>query len=543
MRLSKLIEFDAIMNRLNTMLNDRKISLLPICILFIFLFVKSTSYPLHDYSNSYFPALMAKEGIPPETIVFDIYDYNKYAWDKGYNEVFIDFYLNSPFTSTFFYPFALISNAYHSKHFFNSISILLFLVATLLLLRKFPKTGYVGFLLPLIFYAPLRSSILFGQSYLLITFILISSFWLLEKHKYFQGILLFSLGVLIKVFPIYYSPIFFLNKQWKGMIYVIPIAIALIALSVYTSGFGFWHEYLTQILPNAITNESTIDYMYNSQSFEVFLRTAFLRDDYYNPNAPFDNYLVYKIISFVIKGFIIGVLIKISSIHKKDLFTLLGIWIVAFFLLQSRTATYAQVLWIIPSFIYASNSTSFKNTAIFFITLIVISNFPYHWLRDSPLIIQYSRLWLSTFLAFMFFINLGWKFSVKYWIAGFTIILLTSFSSLSKTTEDPSSYVLHSRDQYFIYDFSNSNGYLTYSSIGRDGDQEIVTDIRIENFDSTRCKVVKNQIYVDQKQITYDPSLKKKPIMINECEVIYLTDRNSRRGTFTLKKISICGNK
>lgn len=535
----KLIDFSSMKTRLIKLVNWR-ISLIPSFILLIVFLIQSYNYPLHDYSNSYFPALMAKEGIAPETIVFDIYDFNKYAWNKGYSEVFIDFYLNSPFTATFFYPLTLLPDGYDSKLAFNIISKLLFLWTIFLLLKKFPNLSYIGFLAPLVLIVSLRNNILFGQSYLLITFILVASFWLIEKRKHLSGISIFVLGVLIKIFPIYYTPILIFNKQWKSILYALPVALCLIWLSIITSGYGFWHQYLTQVLPNAIANESTIDFLFNSQSFEVFLKTLFVRDAYYNPNAPFNSYETYKIISFLIKGFLIGVLLSLSSIHKKNLFNLLSIWIVGFFILQSRTASYAQVLWVIPMFIYAANTASAKKIILFLVLLFVISNFPYHEFRNSHIILQFTRLWLSVLLAFMFFIQLGWKFNFKYWIVGFGLTFLVGFNSLFNKSDDPSSYVLNSKSQYFIYDFSSIDGHITYSSIDHGVSKQITTSFKVDFFDSTRCELINNQIYFDQKQITHDPSLKKKPILISECEVVYLTDRNSRRGTFTLKKMNVC---
>jgi len=49
-----------------------------------------------------------------------------------------------------------------------------------------------------------------------------------------------------------------------------------------------------------------------------------------------------------------------------------------------------------------------------------------------------------------------------------------------------------------------------------------------------------NQVFVDGQQVTHTNSLKKKAVLINNCDVYFLTDHRSRYGVFTLKKTNIC---
>ena len=95
---------------------------LPLLLLLSFLFWKSISFPLHDFANSYFPAHIVANSNMPETSLFDIYKFNSYIWDLGYNEVLADFYLNSPFNTVAFYPFTFLEDAYLAKSIFNVLS-------------------------------------------------------------------------------------------------------------------------------------------------------------------------------------------------------------------------------------------------------------------------------------------------------------------------------------------------------------------------------------------------------------------------------------
>ena len=146
---------------------NRKLAFIPLTLICGVFFVKSISFPLHDYSNSYFPATLLIDNIQPEKVVYDIYDFNKYAWNKGYPEVFIDFYLNSPFTATFFYTFALIEDAYLSKAIFNLLSITMLLLASYLMYKQLHINSWLIASIPFVFFVPIQNNLLYGQYYLL----------------------------------------------------------------------------------------------------------------------------------------------------------------------------------------------------------------------------------------------------------------------------------------------------------------------------------------------------------------------------------------
>jgi len=514
---------------------------MPLVLLMVYFFWKSLSFPLHDFSNSYFPAHIANYGTEPEQTLFDIYAYNKYIWAQGYEDVLADFYLNSPFNSTFFYPFALISNAYVSKVLFNGLSILLFLLAIYILLRRFGKpTKWLLVLAPLLCFVSLRNQILFGQTYFLIFALVVLSFYVFEKQKHSLGASFLAFAALLKIFPVLYGLPLMFKKNWKGIGIAISIGILLLVMSLFITGTSIWETYIFEVMPNAIKNKSTVNFQYNAQSMDVFLKTLFVKDMYYNPEAYFNNEQLYFALKWLYKSIVLGIAVSLSFTKKTSYFALLSIWVVTLFLIQSRTATYAQILWLIPVFYVMSISVSgLKKIAILGL-LFLICNLPVSNLELMPLLLKFSRLWFSIVLAILVYSSLSRSVNYKYIGLVALLLLPLHFDMFSQPKSDHSTYVLDQQEYFMIFDFNVENNVLGYNALGKNGNEVVLTEIPIHNFNENACQIVNNQIIMNGKQLTNSPDLKKKPVLVNGCEVFYLSDANSRRGAFTIKKINSC---
>ncbi|MBC2843627.1 glycosyltransferase family 87 protein [Winogradskyella flava] len=519
------------------------IYIIPLGLILVYLFWKSLTFPLHDFSNSYFPAHIATNDNKPEETLFDIYAFNKYIWDLGYDEVLADFYLNSPFNATFFYPFAKLEDAYLAKSIYTIISCVLFLLAIFYLARRYGrKSKWLVVAIPIICYAPLRNQVLFGQTYFLVFALVVLSYILFEKHKKISGSSLLAIAALLKVFPVAYGFPLLFKKEWKTVIIIIFIGITLLSLSLLVSGTSIWEAYIFDVIPNAIKNKSTVNFQYNAQSMDVFLKTLFIKDTYYNPDAIFNNARWYYALKWIFKSVVVGIAISLSFSHKDKLFKVLSIWVVTLFLIQSRTATYAQILWIIPAFYMISSTLPLIRKVLFLGVLFLVCNLPISSLEALPLFFKFSRLWLSLILALLFYTSFKKKINYKYITLGFLLLLPLHRDMFFTPEKHASTYVLDHKNHFMIYDFNVENNMLVYSAIGKNGDEVVNAEIAITSFDVVACKVENNQIVMKRKQITNTPALKKKPVLVNGCEVYYLTDSNSRRGAFTIKKLNICNN-
>lgn len=524
--------------------NKDTLYFIPTIVLFIIVLIKSYFFQLHDFSNSFFPADIIKSNLSAEKIIFDIYEFNNYIWSQGYTDVFADFYINSPFNAFLLYPFTFLSSVFTAKLIFNLIGCFLFLFSIYkLCITEIKKDLKWLLLLPLLFYVPIRNQILFGQSYFIVVSLLIFSYLALKKNKDNLASLLLSMAILIKIFPILFLTIFIFNKKYSIILKTCLASIGLILLSTVFLGPNIWLTYILDVIPNAILNKSIVNYQYNAQSLEVFFKRIFLFDAYYNPTASLSSFPLYVILKLILKSIIFGFAIQLSLLKRKDLFALFSIWIVTLFLVQSSISTYTQILWIIPFVYIFKNSNNIFLKYSFLSVLLLICNFPFDSFLNFNVFVKFSRLWFMILLAIIFFSSFGLR--IKYRFMALVFLAFTPFQlwSFNQNRETVSTYVLEKQESFIVYDYFVKDNLINYSGIGKNGPYSKSTNILVSSMDSTQCFIKNNQIFYNNKQLTFDYSLKKKPLLINNSSVYYLTDLNSRRGAFTIKKIILKSDK
>ncbi len=499
----------------------------------------SLSFHLHDFSNSYFPALLVKEGIPPASVLFDIYSFNQYIHSQGYPEILADFYLNSPFLSTAFLPLTYIEDAHLAKNIFNVFSIICFIFSLGLLHQLYAKNhSWFILLIPLFFFIPLRNHILFGQLYFIVLAAMLPAYWAIQHGKEWLAALGISIAFLLKIFPVIMGLPLLFQQRWRLIGKAIVVTLALFAISIWVSGSEFWRVYLTEIWPQAIQNNSTVGFATRSQSFDALVKTIFVYDAYYNPNALIDLPRLYTFGITIYKAIILGLALQLSWAYRDRLLRILAIWTVAFMLLQSRSASYAQVLWIIPAFEFLDSAERRRGKFLFLGLLLLLCNFPIHWLADSPIILRFLRLWLFWALGGCFFYLFRSEIQQRSLTVLVLFLAIFLWSIASPPKEDQAGYVLAEKNYFMIMDYGQQDGLLAYTAMGRKI-EEVKTSIPIHSFDTTACSIREGQIYYQGKQMTFDPGLKKKPVLINDLEIYFLSDFHSRRGVFTLKKIPL----
>jgi hypothetical protein len=514
---------------------------IPLLVFITYFTVASYNFQLHDFANYYFASKAGLE-FEDSSFIYSIYSFNSYVWSLGYPEVLVDFYINSPFTIAVFSPFLWFKNAFVAKLMFNIISSVLFLVSLYLLLKsKFNKKQSSIFLilLPVLFYVSFRNQILFGQSYFLVFSCIVFTLLLIEKQKEIKSGFILVFVSLLKIFPVIYGLYFLLNKKYKDLAISTLVVLSLILVAIWQSGFDIWKTYLIEVLPTTFKNHSGIGYQFNAQSVSVFLKTLFVKDDYYNPEAIVDSFATYTVLTWLYKSFIIALFIQGIRENSKNVFKVFVITTVSLFLLQDRTATYAQLLWIIPLIYLFTSEISTKIKFLTVFGILIICNIPLRWLEELPIILKFARMWFMLIVGIIFLLHFVKKIKPKFILYTCCFTIPISIFSIVKYVPSKAEYVLPNTNYFLVHEYSAENGCLTYKALGRNGEVKENTDIKINSINKNELKVIDNQVYYRGQQITFDNSLKAKPKLINNTQIYFLSDYNTRRGQFTLKKIVI----
>ena len=535
------------MNALLKKTNTAFFYLIPAVVICGYYFYKSWFFEIHDFGNSYFAARMLHDGTSL-TQLYDIAAFNSYVWNLGYPDALLDFYLNSPFTPVLFYPIASIENVLLAKAIFNGIGIVLFIAVLWSVGKNYlERHPWLIACIPILLWIPIRNQILFGQSYFIILALIYFAFHGLQKNKNVQAAVLLSLAILTKFFPALYGLAWPLKNKWKAILYGIVCSVLLIGLGIWVTGAELWSYYFFDALPQSIKTGSTVDFRVNYQSMDVFLKSLFVPDAYYNPEAMFDNERLYLAILWMFKSIIVGSGLYLVFSKKRNLFTVLAIAITMLFLIQSRTATYAQILWLIPLIAVWKYADKSFLKVVFTFLILAIANLPFGKLGGFPIGVQFLRLWLFVIAGIIFYRSLSHIWSFKWVLYALIILAPLHIAVFKATPRDASSYVLSQKNHFMITDFRVSDGKLTYQALGKKGLENINTSIAVNSFDEDAVRLENHELFLasnnkltDNKKLNLQPSLKKKVVLINECEVYFLTDHHSRRGAFTLKKINIC---
>ena len=142
-----------------------------VCSIFIF---QATNFVPHDFANYYFGGEFIKLGKFSSSIYFP-HIFNQEVASLGHQHLFLSFAPNSPFLAIFFYPFTFFSLSF-AKLIFNILSLGLFLYSLRNLVKSYQIKQIFLFLIPFVFFIPLRNNFLFGQVYLILFFLLSEGF-------------------------------------------------------------------------------------------------------------------------------------------------------------------------------------------------------------------------------------------------------------------------------------------------------------------------------------------------------------------------------
>lgn len=302
--------------------------------------------PLGDYGNYYYGARIAVSG---ENVLSEVYDsrsFNTHVQEAGERNFFLNHCTVTPQTILFYVPFALISGAILSKSVFGIFSLFVFVFAFIRFAsRYFPDPHWRTYLLTIAGLLTVHYNIQLGQSWLLVTALIMFAFLKSEESPVLSG-LCFAMAILLKLSPAFLLLILVSRRQWKPVLATASF-IALFTL-VFGLLFNFGFEALNEFYSHSLMRISggyfSDPYSSSFQSFIVLLRKLMVHDDVLNTTswwsgsertAQFINIIFTGILMFLIAG---------SWNQKTGLFARVRILLLFLLLTSGYTSSYSFVI-------------------------------------------------------------------------------------------------------------------------------------------------------------------------------------------------------
>ncbi|WP_299899463.1 glycosyltransferase family 87 protein [uncultured Aquimarina sp.] len=515
--------------------------ILPLLLMGIIYIIKSYFFLPHDFANYYFGAYFLENGSFSK-IIYDPTWFNQKIFEIQKN-VFASYSPNTPFLALFFVPFTLFSFS-TAKIVFNSLSLILFLytLKNIFTTYKISNIHYVTVFL--VFLIPIKNNILFGQVYLLLFFLISEGFLAYKQEKKLKMGILWSIAILLKVFPLILFGFLLFQKKIKSFLVLAFCTAIILTISISVNGFDAWLYFIENILPKANKGEISGEFIKGYQSILMFLKHVFIHNEIKNPDAIIHSPSIYYLLLIVSKLLIIGYGLLITWNQKSKLLRF-SYWILASYLLSPYGSSYSNILLIIL-LIQLLRENSKDYLVLFGVAILfLICNFPFHYTYNLPLPFSFLKLFLYLSLWCLIFfkkINLAkWHLSIL------SISLCVSAIFLWNNDEkkiNPDTNYLLEKDQHqaLIYDYYVENEVLMYKYWAEEGSQTKSTDINVKSI-NYEISIKNNQIYHGATKITDDPSNKYKPAIINEDTLIYLSDTQRGYGFYTFRKIILTKNK
>lgn len=524
---------------LKTILNNKYCSygmLLGISVLFL---IKAFSFSYHDFATYFYGGYFLRIGEFTKEI-YELVPFNLKIKSITSAQIFGNFTPNTPFLSIIFVPFSFFE-IQTAKILFNSLSILAFLFSLKRLFEYYKISNKYLFLIPILFFVPLKNNLLFGQVYLITFFLLSEGFLAFKKGKITLMATLWGVVIFLKVFPLIMFAFLFLKKEYKASIYLFISCAILLMFSISINGLEVWKYFFFEVIPKASNGEISGPYIQEYQSMLMLLKELFVFDSFENKTALIHSYPVYKAVLTSFKLFIlfIGIIISIKS--KSDL-KIFSYWILSSIVLTPTGSTYSGVLFIFL-FVYIIANVNHKTVKITALILILlICNLPVNKFFNFPTLFTYPRLILNLVLYTLLF--LPFIKEKKQW--SFILIPTTAIGIfiglLSKNTA-PDSWYINNQPHRRLFDYTFKQNTLTYSYWNLNGKNVYDTKMKFNKIDSTSVKIIENQLYYKKKKITNSKDNKLKPTLVNDSVIIYLTDRRRGIGFYCFNSIHITTQK
>lgn len=490
-----------------------------VTLVLIALLILSFNRPVGDFGNYYFGSKFFMDGSLSIADIYEPYRFNLSVFNSGHKDLFLSYTQVPPFTLLLYVPLCLM-NILYAKLIWNAVNALLFLWLIYRLNANWKIETKFLLLIPIVLFQPLLSNFTQGQSYLLIVFLLVEGYFAYEKGRYWTSAILWSLAILLKIFPAVILLFLLFQKDFKPFFKCILVCFCLILMSGFFVGFNTWYEYMFNILPRLFNGEINNSFTPLYQSFQVFIKNIFVADAMHNPDPVFNNPALYHFSLIVFKIIVLASGAGISMNKNLKPLTVFATWIFFGMLISGYGSRYGLLLLFFP-LIGAFES---KSKILLLLLLFAICTIPIYWFLQFNLWLQFPRLYLMLAFAVI------WIVVNKPLVKWYYIFYIVPVIFINDGPAENSKYFFKKEEALLIYDFEFINDSLRISFIDNKGPQKRMVDIH---------ERIGSIVPFDYKPEEPGKERILRSVLINRNEIVYLSDKNRGVGFYTLRTVRL----
>lgn len=507
------------------------LALIPLVLILGFFLWKSLQFNINDFGNYYFGGAFLSQNIFDNQIYFPHHFLSQIQLLT--NEIyFLSYAPNSPFLAMLFMPLSHIKIA-DAKLIFNIISIAAFVIALVQLFNHLNVSKYWLIAVPIIFLVPFKNQILFGQLYFLLFAFLTFGYLNFKKENQTKTALWWGIAICLKIFPAILFGFLIFQGRFKTLLYLVISVFLIILFTSYFSGIEAWIFFITEVLARSNSGEIAGAFVDNYQSAFMFLKRIFVQNPVSNPNGLTESFILFDFLFFNYKILILAITAFIH-LRNSNTFLSFSLWILSALLILPYCSTYSLLLLIYVFLVIVQLQIKFSIKA--FLIFILASALNLGFYKEYPFPINYARLFLLlgifSYFVFLFRNSLS---RLPILLGTFAISLI----SLIPKNIDKSVPFLHTKTPLITYDYQLDTNGIDYYFWNQYGPQKTNIPMSLANNLVPEPRIINQQIFLGDKQLTFDHSNKLKPRWLNKNEIIFLSDKERGIGFYQLRKINI----
>lgn len=519
--------------------------------------------PIGDFANYYYASQALLGGEVQEAQLYEPYTFNLWVNDQSPVDVFVNYAPVPPISVLAYLPIAQIKDVYQAKLFFNGIGLLFFVLVLLWGLREqqrrsddedqlaqnlgkrreksdHPIAGIPVLIIPIILWTPLFNNFYQGQSYLYMVSFLWLGYIFWHRKREIPAAICWALPIALKIFPAILLFFLLLKQAYRTFSWTVIFSLVFSVLPMGWLGFATLSEYYGEILPRLFAGEINDPYTILYQSARVFIDQLFILDGHLNPAPLLDTPRLATLLYLIFQWVILGLLINLIWKRNLPSFLSFGTILLAGLLLSGYGSNYSMLLLLFPVLAVLTHP-KFRNGPLWigvFFLIFLAGNIPIYRLEESPFLLQFPRLY-AILLVF------GWIYwserpalQPKVWLAiGGLLLLKWAMSGTPQTRL--AAYYLPDGQYPIIFDYEpTADGLLLQHYRGQGPEEDLYKTIDKIQLDP-KLVIQNQQVFYDNQPLTKSKGRKKKPMRLNDDEIIYLSDEGRGVGFYTLRKLKL----